>query len=85
MIKLKMNSWRCFNLTDNVRDDIMDLINRSDLIGIRIMAPTEDDFAKINKLYDLEVIPSRTHTIPYGMPATKVSCLIAINKRLGDL
>ena len=72
-------------MTDNVRDDIMDLINRSDLISIRIMAPTEDDMAKINKLYDLGYVPSRTYTIPFGAPESRVSCLIEIGKKLEDL
>lgn len=70
---------------DNIYDMIMDLLNKSDLISVRIISPTEDDMAKINKLYDLGYVPSRTHTIPFGAPESRVSCLIEIGKKLEDL
>ena len=71
---------------ENVKDIIMDLLNKSDLISVRIIDPTEDDLSKINKLYDLGFITSKTFTIPISKyDDGKVSCLIELGRRLEEL
>ena len=72
-------------MADDVKDIIMDLINKSDLFSLRIINPSEEDMAKIKKLYRLGFINSRTFTIPCGLQDSKVSFLIALDKKLEDL
>ena len=72
-------------MTENIHDDIMKLLNRSDQIALRIMDPTEDDINTIKKLYDLGVIFSRTSTITFGVPRKRVVVNMDFNKRLEEI
>ena len=72
-------------MTENIHDDIMKLLNRSDQIALRIMDPTEDDINTIKKLYDLGVIFSRESTITFGVPRKRVVVNMVLDKRLEDI
>lgn len=70
---------------EEVYDDVMKLLSRSDQFGIRIMDPTEEDMNIIKKLYDSNIIPSRSSTITWGVPRKRVTATIVLDKRLGEL
>ena len=71
-------------MVENIHDDIMKLLNKSDQIAIRIIDPTEDDINTIKKLYDSGIIASRASTITYGAPI-RVTATMNLGKRLEDI
>ena len=72
-------------MTENIHDDIIKLLNRSDQIALRIMDPTEEDIKLIKKLYDSGIIFSRTSEIIYGVPRKRVVVNMDLHKRLEEI